>query len=199
MSRYFTVWVSFGILSTLFLTAGAIKCSEKEKVLEQMRAHDDGTITLTDCLLECTGMTYIKKLQLQDSHTIRMRDSREGDLGEYCWSTELKCNPGESFTSAYVVVPVDVSSVGHETLEVRSTAPTAATLTAHNGPITVAESCGLRYDVTQHFGTENPGALFCIQVTTREDTLGDKVLKCPPYLVTFWQRRHDQSNQEGAG
>lgn len=199
MSKYFTAWVSFGILSTLFLTVGAIKCSEKEKVLEQMRAHDDGIITLTDCLLECTGMTYIKKLQLQDSHTIRMRDSREGDLGEYCWSTELKCNTGESFTSAYVVVPVDISSVGHETLEVRSTAPTATTLTAHNGPITVAESCGLRYDVTQHFGTENSGTLFCIQVITREDNLGDKVLKCPPYLVTFWQRRDNQSNQEGAG
>lgn len=149
--------------------------------------------------MECTGMTYIKKLQLQDNHNIRLKDSTEGDLGEYCWSMELKCTIGESFRRAFVVLPVDVSSVGHEMLEVKATAPTNTTLLAHRSPSTIADNCGLRYDVTQHFSAEQAGASFCIQVTAQEDVLGDKVLKCPPYLVTFWQRNPKQSNQEGGG
>lgn len=75
MSRYFTVLVSFGILPPLLLGAGAIKCSEKETLLKQI----PGVVTLlTDCLMECTGMTYIKKLQLQDNRNIKMKDSTEG-------------------------------------------------------------------------------------------------------------------------
>lgn len=75
MSRYFTVLVSFGILSPLLLGAGAIKCSEKETLLKQVPI----VVTqLTDCLMECTGMTYIKKLQLQDNRNIKIKDSTEG-------------------------------------------------------------------------------------------------------------------------
>ena len=84
-------------------------------------------------------------------------------------------------------------------LDVNTTAPTVATLQGHSSPTTLAESCGLRYDVTQHFSTEAAGTSFCVQVATKEDVLGDKVLKCPPYLVTFWQRNTNQSNQEGGG
>ncbi|KAG8010790.1 hypothetical protein GBF38_010000 [Nibea albiflora] len=120
-----------------------------------------------------------------------------GDLGEYCWSTELKCTIGESFHLAYVVLPVDISSVRHEMLEVRTT---ATTLHAHTSPTTITESCGLRYDVTQHFSsTVEAGTSFCIQVVTEEHVLGDNVLKCPPFLVTFWQRSTKQSNQGGGG
>lgn len=196
MSGYFTVWVSFGILSPFLLAVGEAKCSEKETLLKPI----PNTVTqLTDCLMECTGMTYIKKLQLQDYHNIRLKDSTEGDLGEYCWSTELKCTIGESFQNAYVVLPVDVSVVGHEMLEVNATAPTATTLDPHNSPTTIAENCGLRYDVTQYFSTEDPGTSFCVQVIAQEDVLGDKVLKCPPFLVTFWQRNPNQSNQKSSG
>ncbi|TMS08273.1 hypothetical protein E3U43_005756 [Larimichthys crocea] len=140
MSRYFTVWVSFGILSPLLLAVGAIECLERETLLRRIPS----TVTqVTECLMECTGMTYIKKLQLQDNHNIRFQDSSEGDLGEYCWSTELKCTIGESFHLAYVVLPVDISSVRHEMLEVKTT---ATTLHGHNSPTTITESCGLRYD-----------------------------------------------------
>ncbi|KAI3362217.1 hypothetical protein L3Q82_012547 [Scortum barcoo] len=142
-------------------------------------------------------MTYIRKLQLQDNHNIRLTDSTEGDLGEYCWSTQLKCTIGETFQQAYIVLPVDVSVVRHEMLEVKATAPAATTLHAHNSPTTVAENCGLRYDVTQHFSTAGAGTTLCVQVVTQEDVLGDKVLKCPPYLVTFWQRDPNQSNHRG--
>ncbi|GLD55469.1 uncharacterized protein AKAME5_000796300 [Lates japonicus] len=188
--------MSIGVLSALLLAAGAVECSEKEALLRVIPS----TVTqVTDCLMECTGMTYIKKLQLQDKRNIRFTDSTEGDLGEYCWSTELKCNTGENFQHAYAVLPVDIFAVGHEQLEVKATTPTATTLHVHNNPTTVAESCGLRYDVTRYFSTAESGTSFCVQVVTQEDVLGDKVLKCPPYLVTFWQRSPNQSIQEGGG
>lgn len=75
MSRYFNVWVSFGILAPLLLAAGAIVCSEKEKLLQLLPSK---VTQQTDCLMECTGMTYIKKLELQDNRNIRLKDSSEG-------------------------------------------------------------------------------------------------------------------------
>lgn len=75
MSTYFTVLVAFGMLSPLLLAAGEIRCSEPETVLRQIPSV---ATQLTECLLECTGMTHIKKLQLQDNHNIRLKDSMEG-------------------------------------------------------------------------------------------------------------------------
>lgn len=72
---YFTVWMSFGLLSPFLLAVGAAECSEKETVLKPIRNTE---ARVTDCLMECTGMTYIKKLQLQDNHNIRLTDSTEG-------------------------------------------------------------------------------------------------------------------------
>lgn len=90
MSRYFTVLVSFGMLSPLLLAAGEIRCSEPETVLRQIPS----TATQpTECLLECTGMMYIKKLQLQDNHNIKLKDSTEGKerLGRLqIWDTAKK-------------------------------------------------------------------------------------------------------------
>ncbi|KAL3042881.1 hypothetical protein OYC64_020740 [Pagothenia borchgrevinki] len=167
-------------------------------------------------------MTYHKKIQLQDNHNIRLSYCTEGptdpssgsaalsphkaepepaclpteggDPGEYCWSTELKCNIGESFVQAYVVLPVDVSVAGHEMLEVKATVPSATTLLRHNSPTTIADDCGLQYDVTPQFSTENTGNSFCVQVVSPV-----VVLKCPPFLVTFWERKPNQINQGGDG
>lgn len=122
-----------------------------------------------------------------------------GDLGEYCWSTELKCSTGESFDRAYAVLPVDLSAVGPDQLQVKATAPVATTLSADTSHSTIADACGLRYDVTEHFSTATAGTSFCIQAMTPEDVLGDTVLKCPPYLVTFWQRSPNYSNQRAGG
>lgn len=214
MSRYFTFLVSFGLLAPHLGAEGAVECTEKETLLRPL---SNRVTKITDCLMECTGMTYIRKLQLQDRHNIRLKDSTEGkethsviercaesnaahiishqspslsteDLGEYCWSTDLKCTIGESFHRAYVVLPVDVFAVAPEQLDVRVTAPAATTLRAHSGSSTVADACGLRYDVTEHFSAATAGTSFCVRVIAPEDVLGDRVLKCSPYLVTFWQR-----------
>lgn len=117
-----------------------------------------------------------------------------GELGEYCWSTQLECTIGESFQQAYVVLPVDVSVVGHQTLEVRATATPATPLHAHSSHSVIPESCGLRYDVTRHFSSEDAATSFCVRV----EAVGD-VLQCPPFLVTLWKRSRSQSNQEGGG
>ncbi|KAF7653996.1 hypothetical protein LDENG_00075210 [Lucifuga dentata] len=197
MSGYFTVWVSC-MLSPFLLAVGAIDCSEKETLLRKIPST---IMQPTDCLMECTGLTYIKKMQLQDNHNIRFKDSTEGktDLGEYCWSTNLQCTIGESFQHAFVVLPVDMSVIGQEQLELKSTAPTASTLDIHNSTTTIADSCGLRYDVTHHFNRENTGTSFCVQIVTQQSLLGDRLLKCPPFLVTLWQRVPNQSKQEGGG
>lgn len=196
MARCTSVWVSFGILSPFLLAVGAVKCTEKETLLRPIPSN---VTQPTDCLLECTGMTYIKKLQLRDNHNIRLKDSTEEDIGEYCWSTELQCTTGESFESAYVVLPVDIPAVGHEQLEITVLDPTATMLQVHNNPTIISESCGLLYDTTQHFSSQDAGTSFCVQVVIKEDVLRDKVLKCPPFLVTIWQRNPNQSNQQGAG
>lgn len=67
--------VSIGILSHLMLAAGAVECSEKEMLLKPI---PKTVAQPSDCLMECTGMTYIKKLQLQDNRNIRLKDSTEG-------------------------------------------------------------------------------------------------------------------------
>lgn len=75
MSGYLTLLVSFGLLAPLVVAVGAVECSEKEALLRPIAS----TVTkVTDCLMECTGMTYIRKLQLQDAHNIRLKDSTEG-------------------------------------------------------------------------------------------------------------------------
>ncbi|TNN53354.1 hypothetical protein EYF80_036421 [Liparis tanakae] len=175
MSRSFNVLLSFGLFCPLLLAAGAVGCSEKEALLRP-RSHKVSAPHLTDCLLECTGKTF-KKLQLRNNQTIRLQDSTEGELGEYCWSTELQRPTGERLQRAYVVLPVDITTVAPEQLEVRATDPTAATLPlARANPTAVADTCGLRYDVTPRFTAERAGASFCVQVTTCSGTESFDVL-----------------------
>jgi len=77
MSRYLGVLVFLGLLTPQFLAVGAVECSEKETLLN-LKPKPSSMNQPTDCLRECTAMTYIKKLQLQDTHNIRIKDSTEG-------------------------------------------------------------------------------------------------------------------------
>ncbi|XP_011480011.1 uncharacterized protein LOC105355224 [Oryzias latipes] len=197
MPAYITACLCWGLLSRLLIATGAIECTENEA--PEIKPKPNTMKLPTECLIECSSMTYINKLQLQDDHNIRITDSTEGELGEYCWSSKLKCTIGESFVSAYVVVPVDVSMTEHEQLQVRTSAPRRDALHIHSSPTTIADSCGFRYEVTTHFSTPDTDTSFCVQIVTQEDDLGDRLLRCPPYLVTFWQRNPNQSNKQGAG
>ncbi|XP_029693759.1 uncharacterized protein [Takifugu rubripes] len=190
----FTVLVSFVLLSRLLRDGGAITCTETKP---QLRELGDRVSQLSECILECSGMTYFKKLQLQDKRTIKFQVPTEGDFGEYCWSKELNCSVGESFQHAYALLPADTSAVGHQMLEVKATGPTVTRLQVHDGPTTVAESCGYLYEVTWLFSAEDAGTSVCLQVTTNNDIQEHPVLKCPPYLVTFWQRNHPDRQEDG--
>lgn len=116
------------------------------------------------------------------------------NTGEYCWPIELQCIIGENYHSAYVVLPVNISAVGHGQLDVQSTDGGHNRLTEHTSPTTLAEDCGLRYDVTGHFSMQESEMLFCIRIVNQQDNLLDRWLKCPPFVVTFWKRNSIESN-----
>lgn len=194
MPRCTSVWVPLAVLSPLLLAVGALECSEKQTLLKTIPG---GVMRPTDCLMECSGMTYVKKLQLRDNNNIRMRDSTEGDPGEHCWSTEIKCTVGEGFHRAYVVLPVRASAAGHRQVDVRTADPSSAALHPHGEPTVIDDGCGPRYDVTQHFGARATGTTFCIRLAAQEDAAGDSLLRCPPYLVTLWTRK--QFNRQDGG
>lgn len=75
MSRYFAVLLSFGLLPPLLVAVRAVECLEKETLL---RPISNKVIQVTDCLVECTGLTYTRKMQLQDNRNIRFKDTTEG-------------------------------------------------------------------------------------------------------------------------
>lgn len=109
----------------------------------------------------------------------------------------MNCTIGESFQHAFALLPVNMSAVGHEMLEVKTTSPTVTTLQAHDSPTTIAESCGLLYEVTQLFSAEDAATSVCLQVATNNGAQGHSVLKCPPYLVTFWQKNRPDRQECG--
>lgn len=74
---YFTVLVSFVLLSRLLRDGGAIRCTEANPLLREL---GDRVSQLSECMLECSGMTYFKKLQLQDKRTIKFQLSTEGEV-----------------------------------------------------------------------------------------------------------------------
>lgn len=113
-----------------------------------------------------------------------------GEHGEYCWSMRTKCSPGESLIHAYIVLPVDVSLVNEDTLGLKATLPHHNNiLTPHNGPTPLSKLCGLRFDITDQFTMTKRSPMFCVQVVPQQSTLENKMpIRCPPFLVTMWQR-----------
>lgn len=184
MSRYLSVWLWFSILTLLGKAVWTYECLEKETQLRPLPRD-----LPTDCLMECTRKTYVKKLQTQNQCDVQFTDCTQGDLGEYCWSTNLKCQVGQMFNQAFVVLPVDTSV--EEPVEVNTTSPAVTKLSVHMDPTIIADSCGLLYDVSPYFSPVNTGTTFCIQA--------DKVPTCPPYLVIFWQRSSNQAHQQSYG
>ncbi|KAJ3605062.1 hypothetical protein NHX12_027112 [Muraenolepis orangiensis] len=182
----------------------AVGTMERQSLIQEIPS---SIVQPTQCLMDCTALTplFTKRLELGDNLNIRLKDSTEeqhGNLKEYCWPLNLKCIVGERLQQAFVVVPVDSSVASWKHLEVKSTGPIVGTLRPHHGPTTLADDCGIRYEVTPIYRStpESPGAgqIFCVRVA-REPLSGDGMLKCPPFLVTVWQPREDQHKREGGG
>ncbi|XP_077479600.1 uncharacterized protein LOC144091264 [Stigmatopora argus] len=179
MRGYSAAWVSFGMISSILLASCAAECSGNRT---RLRPLPGDLPRLSGCLMECTQMTFARKVQLRDTRDIRLQDSTDGGLGQYCWSTEIKCNVGEIFQRAFVVLPLHASPLSPESVTVRWA---NAALPVDTTDITIPDSCGLRYDVSEHFGPGRRLDSFCVEVIRQQDV---QVPKCPPFLVTFWQR-----------
>ncbi|KAJ3605317.1 hypothetical protein NHX12_027366 [Muraenolepis orangiensis] len=199
---YLSLWMRVCSLSLVLVAVGTMECTEQQSLIQEIPS---SIVQPTQCLMNCTALTFTKKLELGDNLNIRLKDSTEeqhGNLKEYCWPLDLKCLVGERLQRAFVVVPVDSSVALSEHLEVMSTGPIMGTLRPHHGPTTLADDCGVRYEVTPIYRSmpESPetGLVFCVRVTW-EPLSGDRMLKCPPFLVTVWQLRADQHKREGGG
>lgn len=75
MTGYLAAWVSFWVLFSFLRASRASECSGKETLLRPLPSV---LPQLTDCLMECTEMTYARKAQLQDKRSVRIQDSTEG-------------------------------------------------------------------------------------------------------------------------
>ncbi|KAJ3605503.1 hypothetical protein NHX12_027549 [Muraenolepis orangiensis] len=199
---YLSLWMRVCSLSLVLVAVGTMECTEQQSLIQEIPS---SIVQPTQCLMDCTALTFTKKLELGDNRNIRLKDSTEeqhGNLKEYCWPLDLKCIVGERLQRAFVVVPMDLSVASWEHLEVKSTGPVVGTLRPHHDPTTLADNCGVRYEVTPIYRStpesSETGLAFCVRVA-QEPLSRDRMLKCSPFLVTIWQPRADQHKREGGG
>ncbi|KAJ0057285.1 hypothetical protein NL108_002225 [Boleophthalmus pectinirostris] len=193
ISRHFTVWLTLCIFTLMVKAVWAEECSDRRG----LRPLPSKLNLPSDCLMDCTMRTYIKKRLLQHRSSIEFKDSTQGDHGGYCWSTFLKCIVGgERFDRAFVILPWNITSA--EQVEV-VTSPAATKLSVHPSLPLISDSCGLLYEVSQNFSTENTHSSFCIQLRTLQNNSGDRSSRCPPYLLVLWQSNSNQAHQQSGG
>lgn len=191
MSRYFSMWLTLCTFTLLVNVAWTDECLRSG--LQPLPRNYNPP---TDCLMDCTMRTYIKKQLLHHTPTIQFKYSTQGDHGGHCWSTKLKCRVGESFDRAFVVLPVNITAA--EQVEV-TTSPAATRLSVHPPLPLISSSCGLLYDVTKHFNQDNTENSLCIHLSIQQHVPGDGVLRCPPYLAVFWQTDSSPAQVQSGG
>lgn len=191
MSRYFTMWLLICTFTLLVHVAWTDECLRR--ILEPIPRNLKPP---TECLMDCTMRTYIKKQLLHHRPTIQFKDSTEGNHGGRCWSIKFECRIGESFDRAFVVLPVNITTA--EQVEV-TTSPGATKLNVHPSLSLISNNCGLLYDVTKHFNKENTESFFCIQLSIQQHVPVDEFLRCPPYLVAFWKTDSNEVHQQSGG
>ncbi|XP_056444641.1 uncharacterized protein LOC130381197 [Gadus chalcogrammus] len=204
MSTYLSLWMHVGCLSLVLVAVGTMECTERESLIRQI-----SIVETTQCLMDCTVLTFAKIMELGDNRSIRMKDSSQEEQRnhtDYCWPLDLKCTAGEHLQQAFVIMPVDQYVVTHVDLTVNGIGPVEGTLNAHEGPTMLPDDCGLRYDVTSVYQStpresQGVGSDFCVQVFPRKPLSREGMLKCFPFLVTVWQKGDlaDQSKLEGGG
>lgn len=78
-------WISFCIITQLVMAVWTHECLETETI--ELRPISDDLKLPTACLMDCTMMTYNKKLQIQDQRNIRFTDCTQGKHSLYSKST----------------------------------------------------------------------------------------------------------------
>ena len=59
-----------GCLSLVLVAVGTMECTERESLIRQISIVDT-----TQCLMDCTVLTFAKIMELGDNRSIRMKDS----------------------------------------------------------------------------------------------------------------------------
>lgn len=191
MSRYFTLWLTFCTFTLLVNVAWTDECLRS--ALQPIPRNIEQP---SDCLMDCTLRTYIKRLFLPYRSSIQFKDSTHGDHEGHCWPKQIKCITGQRFDRAFVVLPVNITTA--EQVEV-TTSPAGTKLRVHPSLPLIPNNCGLLYDVTMYFKQEISESTFCIQLSIQQQVPGDGVLRCPPYLVVFWQTDSNQAHLQSGG
>lgn len=112
-----------------------------------------------------------------------------GEADDYCWSTRIKCSPGQRLQNAFILLPVDLSVVDRESLRLQIISETnGATLHQHTESSLFPSECGLRFDVTEHVGAKDRQETLCVKIITQEQSTLGSGLMCPPFLVTTWEK-----------
>ncbi|KAJ0013018.1 hypothetical protein NQD34_017352 [Periophthalmus magnuspinnatus] len=187
------MWFTFCIFTLMVKAVWAEECLDRRG----LRPLPKNLNPLSDCLMDCSMRTYVKKQLLQHRPSIEFKDSTQGDHGEFCWSTYLKCIVGgEIFDRAFVILPWNITSA--EQVEV-ITSPAATKLSVHPSLPLISDHCGLLYEVSQYFSTENTDSSFCIQLRTLQLESGEGALRCPPYLLILWKSNSSQAHQQSGG
>lgn len=194
MSRYFTTWFTFCTFTLLVNVAWTDECVRSG--LQSLPSLPRNFRPPSDCLMDCTMRTYVKKLLLHHRPTIQFMYSTQGDNGGHCWSNKFNCRVGESFDRAFVVLPVNMTAA--EQMEV-TTSPTASKLSVHPPLPLISSNCGLLYDVTKHFTRESTESSVCIQLSIQQHVPEDGVLRCPPYLAVFWKTDSSPAQVQSGG
>lgn len=192
MPRNFTLWLTLSTFTLLVNVAWTDEC-----LRSGLRPIDRNKKQPTACLMDCTMRTFIKYQRLRHRSPVQFKDSMQGDHGVYCWPVSLHpCRQGQSIDRVFVVLPVNFTTA--EEVEV-GISPAATKLSVHRSLPLVPDECGLLYDVTEHFNTENSESSFCIQLSSQQSVPAHGALRCPPYLVVFWQTDSNQAHVQSGG
>ncbi|KAG5272783.1 hypothetical protein AALO_G00169250 [Alosa alosa] len=199
MADLYSFLIHTSILSTLFMVTLAVDramlCEEDSLLVEMSR---DVEIP-SECVLSCTAQTYGRMLLRQDIQTVRFKCSYTGDKGEYCWPTRISCSAGESLLQAYVILPVHKSTISGESPGLQTTSVTHKNLLRpHRGQVPLSDECGLFYNVMDYFGGTKWEPFFCVKVVPHHHILGES-MRCPPFLVTVWQKQNHSPVNHGEG
>ncbi|KAK2827709.1 hypothetical protein Q7C36_018635 [Tachysurus vachellii] len=174
------------VFALVFAQDSSWDCRDRDDILRDAPADASAP---SDCTLDCTARTYRAVLELHNRLTIRFRDSHAGEAEDFCWSTRIKCSPGQRLQNAFILLPVDLSVVDRESLRLQIVSETnGATLHQHAESSLFPSECGLRFDVTEHVGAKDRQETLCVKIITQDQSTLESGLMCPPFLVTTWEK-----------
>ncbi|KAJ3605434.1 hypothetical protein NHX12_027481 [Muraenolepis orangiensis] len=76
-------------LSLVLVAVGTMECTEQQSLIQEI---PKSLVQPTQCLMDCTALTFTNKLQLGDNLNIRLKDSTEEQHGTPSFPLVLICS-----------------------------------------------------------------------------------------------------------